>query len=116
MGFRSELTLPLALLAVMVLTDGLAFCGVLPGKSGALSAISIWLATGGVAYIYIIAFLENVAFLNFYFPGSIAILAAMAGTGGDVSRVAAVWLLVTFGAVTGSIFDVQNGRISHSDF
>lgn len=94
-------TTPFSLIAILVTIDALAWMGVLPQKSDMFMSLSAWLAGGGILFILILAIIENVAIVNVYFPGSIAILAAMAGSAGEPTAVLRVWIVVTCGYVIG---------------
>ncbi|EBA12664.1 DedA family protein [Roseobacter sp. CCS2] len=92
---------PLALLTILLSLDALTFLGLLPSKTILFASLSEWLAGSGLAFVLLVSFIENIPILNVYFPGSITILAAMAGTSGDPLKVFAVWGVVSLGAVAG---------------
>ncbi len=96
---RRSLT-PLMILIVIACLDMLSYFELIPSKAVAFDAVSTWLSTNGILFVGLLAFLENVAIANVYFPGSVAILAAMHGASGDVGTIMTVWIVVTvFGLV-----------------
>ncbi|WP_209596948.1 hypothetical protein [Ruegeria sp. HKCCSP351] len=92
---------PLSILAFLVLTDFLAWLGYIPNKLEAFSFLASWLAENGLVFVFFLAIIENAAVLNVYFPGSIAILTAMAGAVGSLHRILSVWFVVTLGSLVG---------------
>lgn len=97
----SKSRLPLSILSFLLFTDFLAWLGYLPSKLESFSFLATWLAENGVVFVFLLALVENLALINVYFPGSIAILAAMAGAIGSWYLVFSVWLAVTAGSVLG---------------
>jgi len=92
---------PIVILAILVALDFFTWKNILPSKLVMFNTVADWLANGGLPFVFALSLIENVAFVNVYFPGSIAILAAMVGTEGDFERVLAVWSIISIGAVVG---------------
>ena len=105
----NRLFFPLTALAIILLLDIGAHLQWLPSKSVLFIALSSWLADDGKIFVSLLSLIENVAFVNTYFPGSVAILAAMVGTSGELEKVLLVWLAATIGAVVGQFITFYFG-------
>ncbi|MCG7493300.1 hypothetical protein [Thalassobius sp. Cn5-15] len=98
------------------IVDLLSYFSVLPSKVVAFEALSSWLATNGLLLVGVLSFLENIAVANAYFPGSVAILAAMHGASSDYALILEVWLIVTVGGIAGQIVTFKFGGALLSRF
>lgn len=70
-----------------------------------------YLRSASVVVIVAIAAIENIVGLTAWFPGSVAILVAMAATGGRPSRAIAVFAAIVIGAFVGQVVDFWYGRL-----
>lgn len=104
---------PVVFLGVLLLVDALAYLQLTPTKSAIFLFLSEWLAGAGLPTVFFISLIENIPLANVYFPGSIAILASMAGAAGDIPRIVLVWAVVSCGALLGQLLIfVMGARIS----
>lgn len=101
---------PLLFLILLLCLQIGAGVGLWPSYQDIFSAISKWLAGRGALAVFAVSLVENIAILNTYFPGAIAILGAMAATSGDPALALKVWLAITMGAAAGQTASFYIGR------
>lgn len=85
---------PLVLLGLMALAALLGKLGIIPQPDELTNSISLLFERYGFIAIAIVSFLENLVGLNVYFPGSVAILTAMALSAGDPGRAILTFLAI----------------------
>jgi membrane protein DedA with SNARE-associated domain len=101
---------PLLILLLTVGFEAIAWLGWLPSQGAILESIGKWVVAYGILAVFGLSLLENVVVFNGYFPGSVAILAAMASTNGDPSAGLKVWTAIAIGSVIGQIVSFLMGR------
>lgn len=90
--FFNSVKLPLLLILLLVGFDLLARLGILPPSQEVSEIINSALEIYGLIIIAPLAFLENIAGINIYFPGSIVILTTMAVSAGNPVRAVEIFL------------------------
>ena len=101
---------PLAVLALMGALQLAAAIGIAPPPSQLLAAIIQQIQTAAPGVVAIISFIENIAGITTYFPGSIAILVAMSATAGSPIHAVRVFVAIVIGAGLAHILDFMIGR------
>jgi hypothetical protein len=103
LDYLKAIKLPAVLLGLILFFELLAFCGVLPTQGDLIGRVGHWLSGAGVWAVFLLSAIENIVGFNTYIPGSIAILTAMASTGGHPGKAFEVWFAITSGAFLGQI-------------
>jgi membrane protein DedA with SNARE-associated domain len=104
--------LPIGILAVVLTLEAAAILKLVPSQGDLIKLVGIWLAYHGTYAIAGISFVENIAGISIYFPGSLAILTSMAATSGNLYRASLVWLAITLGAIFGQLVNFEFGKSS----
>lgn len=92
---RVQLVLLLVILSLYLLSQ----VGVIPESSELNAILMRYLEKYGLILLLLISFLENIAGLNVYFPGSIAILASATMTAGNLPVAIKVWFAILLGSL-----------------
>jgi membrane protein DedA with SNARE-associated domain len=108
--YLSAALLPFLLLCAVVVIEVLALADLIPSQGHLIGVIGKWLAYQGTFAIVGISLAENIVGFGVYFPGSLAILTAMATTSGNPSQASFVWLAITMGAMSGQLINFGLGR------
>lgn len=105
---------PIALIVAVLAVWGGQELGFLPSSASILEVLTSWLLKGGAVVIVFVSLLENVVFLNIYFPGSVVILGVMASTQGNFSAALLVFFSIFIGQVVGLIISCFLGGVLHN--
>ena len=101
-GYLKATAVPLALLGSILFLAWAGRAGLITSQEDLIRLIGEWLLKYGPVAVTLVSLIENLAFASGYFPGSVAILTAMAATKGQSSTLAlAVWAGITIGAFVG---------------
>lgn len=90
---------PLLILLGLGALQSLMRVGILPSAAALDSTLQAWFREEGLVAVAAISAVENVAIFNFYFPGSLTILVAMASTSGDIQSAIAVFMAIVIPAL-----------------
>ncbi len=96
--FRAVKT-PLFLLVLVLVLDLFGYVGILPSSAELSTSLKFLFSQYGFVAVAILTFFENLAVLNFYFPGSVIILTAMTLTAGDPPRAILTYITYLFSAL-----------------
>ena len=94
-----QLRLQIGIALVFGLLSYLASIRLIPNPEELVGTLSDLFAEHGLILIVACALLENIVGVNIYFPGSVVLIAAMAGTRGDAHRAIAVYFAILLPAV-----------------
>lgn len=109
-NYISDIALPSVILLSILAISALSSYDVIPKQEKILEIVLKFIESGGYAAIFLISLIENTAILNVYFPGAIAILAAMALTQNNPPLAMQVWTAITLGACAGQMLSFWLGR------
>jgi membrane protein DedA with SNARE-associated domain len=99
-------TLLCAIIALWVLSR----FGIIAEQTILIDQIGNWLTQRGILALWCVSVLENTVAVNTYFPGSLAILTAMASTQGDITKAVLAWVSIYLGALVGLYASYFIGR------
>ena len=91
--------------------QALAVCGLVPPPSAFLESLAKRLESADLLLIGVFSFIEALAILNAYFPGSVVILVAMASTAGDLSRAMLTFTAIAVGSGLAHQIDYWAGKL-----
>lgn len=114
-----EVRLQIGLFALLSLIYGLSLVGVTPSPSDLQSELVRLFDEHGVWVVAPVSFVENLGGLNIYFPGSVAILTAMALTSGNLERAILIFFVIVLPSFTAHQLNFLGGRLfgaSRADF
>ncbi len=101
----------LALLAFLSILYFLGWSGYGPSPLVISQTIKVLFERFGLGFVAAVSFVENIIGLNVYFPGSVAILTAMALTTGDPSRALMTFLSIIIPSFISHQLNYLIGRI-----
>ncbi len=109
-GLIRSLLAPLLLLVAVASVHFLSACGVIPSTVVLSSFVERLFVQYGLPLVGVCSFIENIAGINVYFPGSVAILTGMALTSGNPARALATYLAIVFPAALANQLNYLAGR------
>lgn len=116
-GTLSRIRAQLIVGVMLMLGAVLQEFGVIPSSPAIMNTLRQFLDTYGVGFVVLIAFLEHIGGLNVYFPGSIAILVAMANTSGNPRQAWAVFSAIILASALAQVVNfVASGWIGKKFF
>ena len=107
--FIRSVKVPLLLLIVMLILEVLSRANILPASDQWSLMIKSAVVKYGLLIIGPLAFLENLASFNVYFPGSIVILTTMALSAGDPGRAVRIFCIYYVCAISAYHVDYSIG-------
>jgi membrane protein DedA with SNARE-associated domain len=105
-----EIKLPIILIIVFTFLHILSIFEILPNINYLSLEVKKFFDDYGIVSVGILSFIENIVFINAYFPGSIVILTGMAMTSGDPIRGLITYLTIFFFAFMAYNFNYFIGR------
>jgi len=113
-GYLHALQPQLIVISLVLILQILSLLAVIPSPGKIVILISDLLVTYGIPLIIFASFAENFAGLGTYFPGSIAILSAMALTAGNPERAILTFIAIVIPAVIANILSYYIGYVSRN--
>lgn len=108
---RAQITIIGVLLALNIL----AAVGILPSPDELASDLANLLKNKGLPLIAVVSFIENLAGIGVYFPGSVVIAAAMALTAGNVGKALLVYFAIVIPAMAANIISYFIGKVTRKE-
>jgi membrane protein DedA with SNARE-associated domain len=102
-GYLRALKPQLVTIGIVLILQILSLLSIIPTPNQILLSINNLLATHGIPLIIIASFIESLAVLGAYFPGSIAILSVMAMTAGNPARAILTYFAIILPAAAANI-------------
>lgn len=102
-GYLHALKPQIIVIGIILILQIPASLGFIPGPNEIMDYVSNLFATHGLPLIILASFIENFAGLGTYFPGSIAILAAMALTAGHPALALLTFIAIVIPAIIANI-------------
>jgi len=106
-----RLTLPLSVVALLIIVHFLSAYGVIVPSSAIIEFLTDRLRSGSLLLIATISFFEGMVVFNAYFPGGGVILIAMASTSGNFERAILTFTAIVIGSGFAHQLDYWAGRL-----
>ena len=108
----SNLAAPAMYAGMVAAVQLLAHFGILPPPAGLVEILGTRLGDGSLWFVAICAFLENIAVVTVYFPGSVVILFSMAQSHGNKMLAVKTWAVIYVCASLAYCCDYGLGRLA----
>lgn len=110
-GLIKHCRAPLTLFTAFVFISVLGWLNIIPSFEVLVQKLlNLFNEYGGII-IGPASFLENLAIVNFVFPGSIVILTAMALTAGNLHKAISIFILIWLGSLLGLLSSYLEGKV-----
>jgi membrane protein DedA with SNARE-associated domain len=104
-----------AVISLVVLLKVLSELSFVPAPENLASLAIHLLSTRGLWLVMVASFAENFAGLGTYFPGSVALVAAMAATAGNPARALSTYVAVVLPAILANVLSFALGHFTRKE-